>query len=56
MALQNCKLSVLVAGGLYLAHNGPVESNGVFHQLQQFLVFLIVVLKPIAKDDGADDV
>lgn len=56
MALKNCLLTVLVAGGLYLAHKGPVESNCFFHQLQQFLEFLIVVLKPIAEDDGADDV
>lgn len=27
MALQNCTPSMLVAGGLYLAHDGPVEAS-----------------------------
>lgn len=56
MALQNCTLSMLVVGGLYLAHDGPMEANCLVHQLQQFLELLIMVVKPIAKDDGADDV
>ena len=56
MALQNCTPSMMVAGGLYLAHDGTVEANGLIHQLQHFLEVLIVVIKPIAKDDGADDV
>ena len=56
MALQNCTLSTLAAEGLYLAHDGPVESNRLIYQPQQFFEFLIVVVKPIAKGDGADDV
>lgn len=56
MALQNGTLSVLAAEVLYLAHDGPVEANRFVHQAQHFFEFLIVVVKPIAKGDGADDI
>lgn len=57
VALQNSKtLSTLAAEGLYLAHDGPVEANRLIYQPQQCFEFLIVVVKPIAKGDGADDI
>lgn len=56
MALQSCTPSMLVAGELYLAHDGPMENKRLVQQLQQFLELLIIVVKPIAKDDRADDV
>ena len=42
--------------GLYLVHYLPIEGSSLIHQLQQVLEVLIMVLKPIAKGDGADDV
>lgn len=47
---------MLAAEGLYLAHDGPVEANRLIHQPQQCFEFLIMVVKPIAKGDGADDI
>ena len=56
IAFQIYTLSVLGAQGLYLAHYLPMEGNSLIHQPQQGLEVLIMVFKPVAKGDGADDV
>jgi len=43
-------------GRLYLAHWLPLEGNSLIHQPQQVLEVLIMIFKPVAKGDRADDV
>lgn len=46
----------LVAGGLYLTCDSSMGDSNFIHQLQQSLEILIVVFKPVAKDEGTDDI